>query len=47
MLKKIIVVAIFVLVVVVLGSCRTKKSSCVYSKLDTIEQTQNDVACID
>ncbi len=47
MLKKIVVVAVFVLVVVGLGSCRTKKSSCVYTKLDTIEQTQNDVACID
>ncbi len=47
MLKKVIVVAVFVLVIVGLGSCRSKKSSCAYGKLDTIEQTQDDVACID
>ncbi len=47
MLKKIVVIAIFVLVIVGLGSCRSKKSSCVYSKVNSIEQTQNDVACID
>ena len=51
MLKKIAVVSVFVLIVASLGSCRSKKSSCGYSKVEVkenIQQVQQDVvACVD
>jgi hypothetical protein len=52
MLKKIAVVFVFIFVVASLGSCRSKKQSCGYSKINVQEKTQEvtqniDVACID
>ena len=40
MLKRIAIVSVFVLIVASLGSCRSKKSSCGYSKVNVQEKTQ-------
>ena len=52
MLKKIAIVSVFVLIVASLGSCRSKKNSCGYSKVEVkenMQQVQQDVvvACVD
>jgi len=52
MLKKIAFVFLFVFVIASLGSCRSKKQSCGYSKVNVQEKTQDlqqdvDYACID
>ncbi len=52
MFKKIAIAFVFIFVAASLGSCRSKKSSCNYSKVNTQEkaqETQTDVvyACVD
>jgi hypothetical protein len=52
MFKKIAIVFVFIFITAGLGSCRSKKSSCDYSKINTqenIDKTSSDdvFACID
>jgi hypothetical protein len=52
MLKKIAIVFVFIFVAVSLGSCRSKKKSCNYGKINVQEKTQEVqqyvvVACVD
>lgn len=52
MLKKTAIAFVFIFVAASLGSCRSKKSSCNYSKIKIqkkVQETQTDVlvACVD